>query len=382
MPPRRALIVVNGLHEPSAIVRAEQYAPFFERSSEWKASFIARRSQKWVERSNRTNRPTAPLIVPLVHRPVAAYTRHWEQKREDEIVRVAADVDLVYLVKIPHLPLYQRLKALNKPVVVADFNDGLWLPAFQSSGWQQLDAILSTAHGVICENGHVADYARKHNATVQVVPDSPQLDQFDRQRPRVRRDPNRTVLGWIGSPENVGSLYRIWEPLEALMRRVPNLHLRVLGADRHQLPRFEAVSWSAKPRFNQAVMIEEALAFDIGLFPMFHTGDGLARGNLKAMIYMSAEAAVLCEDYGENRTLVTDGVNGALAGTMEQWLQKMEWLATDRPARAAIAARGLQTIRERFAPEVVFEELQRAFTRLADASGRSAQANQVTGQAR
>ena len=368
MPPRRALIVVNGLNEPSGTVRAEQYAPFFERSSEWNATFIGRRSQKWVQRSNRTNRPTAPLIVPLVHRPVAAYTRHWEQKREDEIVSLAAGVDLVYLVKVPHLPLYQRLAALRKPVVIADFNDGLWLPAFQASGWQQLDAILSTVDGVICENGHVAEYARRHNANVHVVPDSPQLDLFDRQRSHVGRDPGRTVLGWIGSPENVGSLYRIWEPLEALMQRVPNLHLRVLGADRHQLPRFESVRWSARPRFNQAVMIEEALAFDVGLFPMFHTGDGLARGNLKAMIYMSAEAAALCEDYGENRTLISDGVNGALAGSMEQWLQKMEWLATDRSARVTMAARGLQTIRERFAAEVVFASLQQAFTSLMDAS--------------
>jgi hypothetical protein len=382
MPPRRALIVVNGLNEPSGTVRAEQYAPFFEQSSEWRASFIARCSQKWVQRSNRTNRPTAPLIVPLVHRPVAAYTKHWEQKREDEIVSLAAGVDLVYLVKVSHLPLYRRLVALGRPVVIADFNDGLWLPAFQASGWQDLDAILSTVHGVICENNHVADYARRHNPNAHVVPDSPQLDQFDRQRSRVRRDPGRTVLGWIGSPENVGSLYRIWEPLEALMQRVPNLHLRVLGADRHQLPRFESVSWSARPRFNQATMIEEALAFDIGLFPMFHTGDGLARGNLKAMIYMSAEAAALCEDYGENRALISDGVNGALAGSMDQWLQKMEWLATDRTARASIAARGLQTIRERFAPDVVFEELQRAFTRLADAPRPASQPVTTVRQAR
>ena len=368
MAARQALIVVNGLNEPSGIVRAQQHAPFFERSNEWKATFIARRSQKWVERSNRTNRPTAPLIVPLVHRPVAAYTKRWEQKREDEIVRLAADADLVYLVKVAHLPLYQRLRALNKPRVIADFNDGLWLPAFQAAGWQDLDAILTTAHGVICENGHVAGYARRHNANVHVVPDSPQLDQFDRQRSNITRVPSKTVLGWVGSPENVGSLFRIWEPLEALMQRVPNLHLRVLGADRHLLPRFEAVQSTCRPRFNQAAMVEEALAFDIGLFPMFHTQDGLARGNLKAMIYMSAGAAALCEDYGENRTLITDGVNGALASSMEQWLQKMEWLATDSAARQTMAARGLQTIREQFSAEVVFGQLQDAFTQLAGAT--------------
>ena len=79
---------------------------------------------------------------------------------------------------------------------------------------------------------------------------------------------------------------------------------------------------------------------------------------------------------------ISDGVNGALAGSMDQWLQKMEWLATDRTARASIAARGLQTIRERFAPDVVFEELQRAFTRLADAPRPASQPVTTVRQAR
>ena len=366
MAARSALIVVNGLNEPSGIVRAQQYAPFFGQSAHWKASFVARRSQKWVERTNRTNRPTVPLMVPLVHRPVAAYSKQWERKREDEIVEQAAAADLVYLVKVSHLPLYQRLVALHKPVVVADFNDGLWLPAFRAAGWQDLDTILSIVNGVICENGHVAQYARKFNANVHVVPDSPQLDQFDRARGRVRRDPSKVVIGWVGSPENVGSLFRIWEPLEALMRGTPGVELRVLGADRPLLPRFEAVRWSCLPRFDQARMIEETLAFDIGVFPMFHTEDGLARGNLKAMIYMSAGAAALCEDYGENRTLIADGDNGVLAATPEQWLSKMEWLASDKAARESIAARGLDTIRRQFAPDKVFQCLQAAFNAIAN----------------
>jgi glycosyltransferase involved in cell wall biosynthesis len=305
-------------------------------------------------------------MMPLLHRPVSAYSARWERQREDQIVREAARAHLVYLVKVPQLSLYERLRAVNGPRVVADFNDGLWLPAFQASGWQDLDAILSTAHAVICENPYVADYARRANANVHVVPDSPQLDRFDQRRSEVKRDPAKTVLGWIGSPENVGSLFRIWEPLEALMRRVRNVELRVLGADPSHLPRFESVRWSCLPRFDQATMISETLAFDVGLFPMFHTGDGLARGNLKAMIYMSAGAAALCEDYGENRALIADGDNGMLASTPEQWLEKMERLCADKPARERIAARGLETIRRRFAADVVFAQLQSVFTAIVD----------------
>jgi glycosyltransferase involved in cell wall biosynthesis len=363
--PRTALIVVNGLNEPSGTVRATQYAALFDRSSQWRATFISRRSQKWTERTNRTFRPSAPLIVPLIHRPVAAYTRRWERRREDEIVRLASGVDLVYLVKVPHLGLYQRLRALNRPTVIADVNDGVWLPQFQHSGWRDLDEILRTAHGAICENAYVAGYARRLNPNVAVVPDSPQVELYDQQRSAIARGRDRVVLGWLGSPENAGSLFHIFEPLEAMFRRVPNCQLRVVGADRHLLPRFERVNFSCLPRYGQDEMIRETLAFDVGLFPMYHVEDGLARGNLKAMIYMSAGAAALCEDFGENRTLIQDGVNGMLAGTPDEWAQKLERLATDRAVRERIAQRGLDTIRRQFSGEAVFAQLELAFTQLS-----------------
>lgn len=366
--PRQALIVVNGLDEPSGTVRAKQYASLFDRSTQWRATYISRRSQKWTERTNRTYRPTAPLIVPLIHRPVAAYTRHWERQREDDIVRRAAAVDLVYLVKVPHLRLYQRLRALNQPTVIMDFNDGLWLPQFQHSGWRDLDEILRTAHGVICENAYVAGYARRLNPNVAVVPDSPQVDLYDRRRAAIARRRDRVVLGWLGSPENAGALYHIFEPLEAVARRVASWHLRVVGADRHLLPRFERVEFSCLPRYGQDEMIGETLAFDVGLFPMYHVEDGLARGNLKAMIYMSAGAAALCEDFGENRTLIQDGVNGMLAGTADEWTQKLERLVTDRATRERIAQRGLDAIRNQFSAAAVFAQLESAFTQLSAGS--------------
>lgn len=368
MPPKRALIVVSGMSEPSSMVRAQQYQSHFDRSDTWRAQFIGRRSPTWTQWSRRTFRPTAPLVVPLIHRPVVAYTKQWEQRREDEIVRLAAAADLVYIVKLADLRLYQRLRALNGPVVIADFNDGLWLPAFQASGWKDLDAILATAHGVICENPHVADYARRHNPNVAVVPDSPQLEAFDRARDQVSRDPATVTVGWIGSPENVGSLYRIWEPLEAVAARVPGFRLRVVGARADVLPRFERVQWSCRAWLDQSLMVREALAFDIGVFPMFHVGDGLARGTLKAMIYMSAGAATIAENYGENRSLIQDGVNGALAGSPAEWEQRLQWLISDRDARTALGRAGLETIRTQFSAPVVFAQLQAAFSHLHHAA--------------
>jgi glycosyltransferase involved in cell wall biosynthesis len=349
------------LQIPSAMVRAMQYRHLFERSEAWRAEFVSRKSERLTRLLNRTDKPRIPLVKPLVHGPLAALNDRWERKHEDEIVQQAKQVDLVYVVKIPHLPLYERLRALNGPKVVMDMNDGLWLPAFQAGDWKPLDRILTMSHAVICENDHVADYARKHNPCVRVVPDAPQVEVFDRWRDQVRRDSAKVVLGWIGSPENVGALYHVLEPLETLFARHPHLHMRIVGADRSILPRFEDVRWSSRSSYDQETMVRETLAFDIGLFPMFHNRDGLARGNLKAMIYMSAGAVAMCENYGENATLIRDGENGVLAATPQEWLEKLERLVTDSAARKAIAQRGLQTIRSKFTAERVFDKLIATF---------------------
>lgn len=363
--PRRALIILNcGLQVPSSMVRAAQYRPLFEQSNAWNAEFVSRRSEKLVRSLIRTNKPQIPLMLPLVHRPLSAYVARWEQQHEAELVRRAAEFDLVYLVKISHLPLYEKLRALKGPKVVMDMNDGLWLPAFQRGEWKTLDAILPVSDAVICENEHVADYARRHNACVQVVPDSPQSETFERWRDTVRRDPGKVVLGWVGGAENVGALYRILEPLEALFAKHPHLHLRVLGADESHLPRFENVRCTSLAAYNQEIMVRETLGFDIGLFPLFHNRDAQSRGTLKAMIYMSAETAVIAENIGENPRLIQDGVNGLLAATPEEWLQKLGWLVTHVEERRAIARRGLETVREKFSAPVVFAQLTAAFDQI------------------
>ena len=98
---RKALIVLDcGLSLPSAMVRALQYRPYFERSAEWRAEFVSRRSLQLTPLVSRVDKPWIPLVIPLVHRPLVAYTKRWEQKHEDEIVKQAAEFDLIYPVNV------------------------------------------------------------------------------------------------------------------------------------------------------------------------------------------------------------------------------------------------------------------------------------------
>jgi glycosyltransferase involved in cell wall biosynthesis len=245
--------------------------------------------------------------------------------------------------------------------VVMDINDAVWTPQF---AWPGLQELLREVDGVICENDCVAEYARQFNSHVFVIPDAPQVEMFDRSRNEVTRRDDRIVIGWIGGSNNVGPLYRILEPLEALFARYPQIHLRIVGASESVVPKFERVRFSCRPSFDQKEMVREVLSFDIGLFPLFHNEDGRARGTLKAKIYMSGEAVAVCENYGENPKLVRDGVNGVLASSQEEWYEKIEYLILNHTERAAVARRGLEEVRQHFTADKIFTELTSAYDQM------------------
>jgi len=346
------------------MVRAMQYRPLFERSQSWRAEYTSLHSELLARILQDSHRLRWRILTDSFRVPLEAYSAHWDKRQEDAIVERAAEFDVVCIVKSPSLPLCRRLRRLSRPRVLMDINDGLWLPAFRNGEWRDLDAMLSEVNGVICENEYIARYVRKFNQNVFIVPDAPQVEVFDKFRGKVPTNPQQLTIGWLGGSENVGPLYRILEPLEALFARYAQLHLRILGAGESTIPRFEKVRWSCRAKFDQEEMVREVLAFDIGLFPLFHNEDGCARGTLKAMIYMSGEAVAVCEDYGENPKLIQDGFNGVLASSPEAWYEKLEWLITHPEQRSVIGRRGLETIRERFTAERVFPKLVAAYERI------------------
>ena len=352
---RRLLIVTDlGGSKYTALKRGLAYESFFASHPGWSVEYID------------CNPPPAPLPVRNIFQKLAGrvrarippYLRTSRRLpfRDDEILDRARTCDLVYLLKTPTIDLQRQILALNGPRVVVDINDALWL-AHHGSGFSQLVEMLTTAHGVICENDYVAAYAGKYNRCVRVVPDCTQLDAFDSVREKVARNGATVRLGWIGSHSTAGSLYAIWEPLEELFARHSNLELRVVGAAAQHLPLFEKVRWSSVLQYDREQMAREALAMDIGLFPLFRVEDSLGRGIGKAVVYMAAGAVAACSNIGEHTRLIQDNVNGILANDPQEWITKLDRLITHPEERSRIGQAGLDTVRKELADRVCFEHL-------------------------
>ena len=347
----RVLIVYDHLEMPSTMVRALQFRELFQSHSDLDVQFIGRTSEpmnQWMKRWPRR---------PLLWAPAQYAEKQVTRRREAKIVRMARDFDLVMMMTVPSWALHQQLSQLPNTLVVTDLIDALWLPCFREYGWDHIHEMLGSSDAVICENQYTADYTKQHNDSVFIISDSPQIEAFDLQRDQVVRDPARVTIGWIGGSNTADALYRIYEPLEDVFERHDNLHLRLVGAKPDRLPRFSKVDYSVVSSYDQQRMVREALAMDIGNFPLFDVEEAYYRGTLKTRIYMSGGAAVIGQRLGENCDLIRHGENGLLADDHHQWIECLDSLIADEMLRKRLAEGGLQTIRQSYTRERCFEKL-------------------------
>lgn len=340
----------------TAVVRAYQYAELFQQNPNVRATFVSRRSPRYFRLCARLQSRWWSIPMGNV---LARMEKGISQRRERAIVAQSRHFDCVYLLRTPSIQLHRALWREKHSKIVMDLNDGLWLPFAQrpGSGFEHFHEMLQSSHAVACENECLLAYARNYNKNVHFVPDAPQVEAFDKVRTQFQPSFDRVTLGWIGSPSTADNLHVIFEPLEDLFAKNPRLHLRILGATAANLPRFEKVRYSCKATYTNQEMVQEALQMHIGLFPMYRTEDAHVRGTLKARIYMSAGAAVACQNWGELPRLIEHNRNGVLASSSDDWREKLNGLIENEPQRREIARQGLETIRSQFTRQMCFDRL-------------------------
>lgn len=285
------------------------------------------------------------------------------QVSEDEVVRLSADFDVVYLLKVPYLSLVRKLKRRSNATVIFDLTDALWKPVHRKAGWQDLEKILKKVDVVFSENEWICEYGRKFNSRVYSIPPCTQVEIFDQYRDKIQHhSEDRIVVGWIGSTGTVSALSAIRMPLEHLFERYPNLELRILGCtDPSLLPKFDYVRCSVIGNYTEDEMIVEALNMDIGLFPPpFDLEDYRVRGALKGLIYMTAGLPSVCQNDGDIARIIQDGINGMLASNDQEWEEKIEILIKNPELRRVMGQKALETVREEHSLQHVFAQLESA----------------------
>jgi len=291
-------------------------------------------------------------------------------KRAREIRKIH-DFDLVYVFREAALlgPAWFESKIARSGVpMVFDFDDAVFVSyRSPSNGYlsylkfpgKTATICRKSAH-IIAGNEFLADYALKFNDRVTIIPTT--IDTLKYREKEDKENPETITIGWSGSFSTVQHLDTIREVLLDL-RKDERFKLRVIGTPDYKLDGLEVESMPWKSETE----IADLEKIDIGLMPLPDDEWSKGKCGLKALQYMALGIPTICSPVGVNSTIITDGENGFIAGTKDEWIAKLKLLLHSHELRREIGSAGRKTVEKEFsaiaqAPRVleVFESVARS----------------------
>lgn len=296
-------------------------------------------------------------------------------KRRQAHVRMARNFDILVLQREAFMTgstRFERAFAATGIPLIYDFDDAIWQMDV-SDGNRKLrwlkdpgktGKIIALADHVIAGNDFLAAEARKYNANVEVIPT---VVDTDRYVPVPQRSSAPVVIGWTGSHTSMAYLYQVLPVLHAVHRKWGDaVRFRVVS-DRtfkaEGLP-VENIPW------NSATEPEDLASIDIGIMPL--PDDEWSRGKcgFKGLQYMAMGKAVVLGRVGVNTTIVQEGVNGLLASTHEEWVEKLGHLIADADLRQRLGQAARRTVEDHYSVRAWRQRYIDLFTELLQAPKR------------
>ncbi len=283
-------------------------------------------------------------------------------------IAAAREFDLVYVFREAALigpAVIEPLIARSKTPIVFDFDDAIFVRYRSPSNayWSYLKfagktaTLCNKASQVMAGNAYLADYASRHNDAVTVIPTTIDTDLYrpERRRPR---DDGTVTIGWTGSHSTAQHLERLRPALTELAAHKP-FRLVVVGAKVPEIPGalIEARAWSA------ATEVDDLSDIDIGIMPL--PDDAWSRGKcgLKALQYMGLGIPAVVSPVGVNTEIIADGVNGLIADTDDEWLDRLTSLINDAALRSKLGRAARETVEQRYSAKHIAPRVAAIFRR-------------------
>lgn len=209
-------------------------------------------------------------------------------------------------------------------VLVYDFDDAVLFRNSENfhsaSRYRRFRNTMKYSDVVIAGNDYLRDLALPFAKRVLVIPTGINTRTYI-PKPSPAYAPPFT-MGWIGSKSNLMLLKTLIKPINALHRTTGNFRLRIVCDD--FIDGFECPV--EKKVWTKQEEVKDIQSFDIGIMPSIENQWTRGKCALKLLQYMSCGIASVSSFTDVTAHIIRDGVNGFLASTDEQWVEKMRFL--------------------------------------------------------
>jgi glycosyltransferase involved in cell wall biosynthesis len=294
-------------------------------------------------------------------------------------LRRAKHFDLIFIQREALLigSSFFEKRFFKKSKVIFDFDDSIWLldTSPENKKFEFLKnpdktkRNITHAHAVIAGNGFLADYAKRFNPNVLIIPTTIDTDfhkpigGFDYAQPpntsltsrasvngsiAIPPSDKKIVIGWSGSISTIKHFEMIVPVLKKIQASSPgHTEIHVIGQGSYAHPELEIISkhWSV------ATEVENLQAFDIGIMPLPNDEWVKGKCGLKGLSYMACGVATVMSPVGVNADIIQHQANGLLAATEAEWFEALSYLIENPAIRNQLGAAGRQTVVEKYSVE-------------------------------
>lgn len=265
-------------------------------------------------------------------------------------VKRAKHFDIVFVQREAFMTgssFFERRMAASGAKFVFDFDDSIWLLDTSNANkkWEWLKSadktskIIAMSDLVLAGNKYLANYARKYNKHVKIIPTTIDTETFKRKSSYL--DPERICIGWSGSVTTKKHFELAIPVLKEIRKKYGDkVVFKVMGDSAYSNAELgiQAIPWTHETE------VDVIAGFDIGIMPL--PDDEWVKGKcgLKGLSYMALEVPTVMSAVGVNTEIIRDGENGFLASNNAEWFQKLSALIDSFELRKRIGAEGRKTV--------------------------------------
>jgi len=276
-------------------------------------------------------------------------------KRLSDIIRIINyDIIFIHIEAFPFgPPLLEWIFYMIKKPIVFDFEDAIYLSSSDGRNrfkWLKFPQkfysnIKMSSHIIVCNN-YLKEKFYNYNSNITIIPTSINTDKFSVRNGKDLN--NELIIGWIGSHTTLPCLNQIIPALQELSKKY-KFTLKIVGGGRD----FEVSGVKVvNEKWTLEKDVENYQSLDIGVYPLPDNEWAKAKTPFKTIQYMSVGVPTVASNVGRNREIIQDGINGFLASTEEEWIEKLSLLIENSELRRRLGMAGRKTVEERYSVKV------------------------------
>lgn len=279
------------------------------------------------------------------------FLKSWRLRSKD--VRKANEFDYIFIQREAFMTgttWFEKRFAKSNAKLIFDFDDSIWLEdknaansklAFLKKPSKTAD-IIKLCDTVVAGNEYLADYARRYNQNVVVIPTTIDTNWYV---PKPKLSNNKVIIGWSGSFSTIKHFESATEALSEIKKKYGDkVNFKVIGDANYR----NDTLGIAGQKWQSQSEVEDLQDIDIGIMPLPDTDWTRGKCGLKGLQYMGLSKPTVMSPVGVNTEIIEHGANGFLASSKNEWVECLSQLIELEELRKQLGEAGRKTVEEKY----------------------------------